>query len=256
MSVNLGVDTYVSSRNQIPSTSGADVREPIFTWNPEVLKQDQRVSTSALIIGLHGPGADFLRCCCSSEKTIGSIVLREISLKGYKLSEGAGGNATCDIVSVGSGDAAVLFLVCGHAIPEDRASLWTKVLFENVHAAKVVVLDSIPAAKYLMQRRLGDGPVLRTLATDAFTHDIAVPMLEAPNIVQGACASIISHVQLESGAAAVFMSIPEHGSSRSLSSFEQLLPFYFGEAGGTLQPSSKYSQFAVRNISDLQSLYV
>lgn len=109
---------------------------------------------------------------------------------------GPSSSTACDLYNVDDGSACML-LLCRGAIPIERASDFSSKLFSKINAKSVVALESLRLANYLTDRSADHEvlpPLLRVLQTSAAGGQAIAPPLEAPNVIEGAGAAVLTHV--------------------------------------------------------------
>jgi len=161
--------------------------KPISTIAPGIAFP---VATERLVLGLPGPGLEYLARICRGKVPIGSVILPEQPMAPKYLcrSEGTG----CSLYL----DSGTVFAVCSSIVDADRASDWSSALLGLVRVFDVIVLDNLPQSS----RRTIDS--MRLIETD--NHRLwrehkndkqLCPHLEAPHMGEAATAAILSHCQ-------------------------------------------------------------
>ena len=179
-------------------------------------------------MGLRGAGTSFLQCCRAGNSSIVGELALEVS-GGFGVDAEPVAMRTTLREAGGrreDGTAPLLHACATGPVPPARAVAWAAALLDGAAPTQVLVLEQLP--KPLLRLPGGveaEAPLLRALATDAFpTAQLCAPALEAPNMLDGAAAALLTACQMHGVAAAVYASVLEPGSTLTMRAYEPLLP--------------------------------
>jgi len=171
-----------------------------------------------LIVGLKGAGNDYLKGKFdSTENTqLGSLLIPELPLKGCSLHSLTSNNICSIYTPKGMEIEDCIFVCCSYVVPEERAFEWTRTLFSIINAETVIILDQVPSRKY--HKDLPSPVILKceTVAFKVLNQLENIRPVDAPFLIDGGAAAIISYCQINSIPAANIISFIELNNEASL----------------------------------------
>ncbi len=175
----------------------------------------------------------------AADRTVGCVVLPEVSVEGYSTRQGALGNKSCFVFSAepvaGEGKAArgspgCLFVLCQYRISEPRTQAWFDALLGAFEPASLGIVEDVPESNLKFVLPGGSGGDRDDSDSAAAAGDLQVfsSSTEAP-----LCAA----------ATAVRPALADDLCSQICCDLPQLLS---GQAPGSLPPAACYSVAVVR----------
>ena len=166
---------------------------------------DNKISAKCLVIGLGEAGHQYVwgkycRETMTSEGKVstgnlGSLLLPELSLKGYTLDALATSPSVCPIYT-SSRDKDVLFISCAYPVSEERSFQWTQSIFDHVTADKVIILSQSSLNTYHTELL---PPTVLMCETSTYKDTCRINKsdvnnIEPPFVLESAPAALLSHV--------------------------------------------------------------
>jgi len=191
--------------------SESDIIEtpPIFLkWsNSDVVG---KFNTETVIIGSRIAASIFLNVQFPEMKEIGSINIPPLQINKAEKKTKIDPSNSFKIYIMNSN----CIIICDHEIPPERLYEWTKVLFDNISVNRVFVLDTISHFQVnCVSKEKVVLPSLRCLYTEPFRQKLSgpfqFPLLASPQVIDKLPASILTHCQLHTIEAILFLSIEE-----------------------------------------------
>lgn len=200
---------------------------PILLWGRSIKDKVQNgLRTKHLIVCLPLGASAFINSLNIQKKIVGSLLLPEIQLTNTSIQPSVNDNV-CFIYSVNNLDESeVLLVVCQYEVPEERSHAWTAKLFEKIIPERVTVLDTILDCDYKAFTEIAP-PLLRKIETTSAkklrgTSQSVCADLEAPNLLQGGPAALITHVNLFTASITVYSANLERFLQHSTSALKTL----------------------------------
>ncbi|TPX46969.1 hypothetical protein SeMB42_g03015 [Synchytrium endobioticum] len=210
-----------------------------------------KLDAGVLVIGLPGAGALFLHAAFPHKRLVGVLVMPGAVEFGWTPASDMGTPGTAFYQP--ESHPHMIVGLCWHAVSVERAYSWAKCVSEHVDAKQIVVLDSLSSGTYRPAEYEADevaAPWLRKLSTSGSEKIDAVPYLEAPNMLIGMSAALLTLMEISGHKSTYcYASLLEkmHGKERpseeSLKAYEQVLSSFNIKIDTAIKYSAALSQY-------------
>jgi len=165
----------------------SSLTSPVSKITPEITIP---LVTERLVLGLPGPGLDYLTQICRGKVLVGGIILPEQPMAPKHLCGSAGRGCLLYL------DSGTVFAACSSNVVADRAQDWSSALLGLVRASDVIVLDNLPQSsrRTIDSMRLIETDSHRSWREDKNDNQLC-PHLEAPHMAEAVTAAILTHCQ-------------------------------------------------------------
>lgn len=225
------MDGVTSSRNCDTSDEEDAMRAskdadtpPLFRWlDAGAAPSSAPTPCRLLVVGAPGCGCMFLRSMYphTARASVAKVDVVGKGKRGPKHPSATGQtDGTCTLALGASGDASgVVFVFVQADVPAERAAAVAKCVFAQFAPERVAVFDTVSSMEVVLSdsKLVEDAleappPILRILSTAATDADDVASLrpLEAPNLVKGLSAAVMTHCQVFGLPAVAFVAVEGH----------------------------------------------
>ncbi|KAL0478765.1 proteasome assembly chaperone PAC1 [Acrasis kona] len=193
-----------------------ECKPPSFVFEEGVSKEG-KYECDLLCIGLCGAGASFVRSAVINSVQVKKIAVMHQEFSSNRLDEEEIHNRVSNKTSTDKGDCTIyaledptiLVAEASQKITSLQTFNWTQTLIKNISFKRLIILDSILQSQYQVDFEAYP-PLLRSITTSKQQLTKSLIPLEAPNVVEGLAASLLSKCEVLSIPATLLLSLEEN----------------------------------------------